>query len=237
MADGESRTAIYARVSTDRQETENQLRELREFCSKRGYAIVRECVDEDVSGKVARKPQLEDLLKAAHRRDFDLVVFWSLDRLTRRGADDAADVLSRIAATGCVFVSYTEPALNTLGPWARIVVDLLAIVANLEAKRISDRTKAGLATARARGTRSGRPIGRPRVVYPVTRDKIAALRAKGLSWSDIAESTGVPSTSARRLATNVPVETRGGPHGNRPSRDGSQPTGSGKAVKRGADDA
>jgi len=197
--------ALYARVSTDTQETENQLLELRDFCAKRGDTLIREYVDEAVSGKALRKPQLDDLLRDAHRRDFDTIIFWSLDRLTREGPDSACDILGRIAATGCGFVSYREPALNTLGPWSRIVVDLLAIVASFEAKRISDRTKAGLATARQKGKR----LGRPKRDYGVSPDAVRSLRREGRSWSHIERQTGVPATSLRRLAKNVSQENGG----------------------------
>ena len=84
------RAAIYARVSTDRQESMNQIAELRAFCDRKGWTIVREYVDEDIGGKQERKPRLESLLGDAHRGEFQIVAFWSLDRLTRRGPDDAA---------------------------------------------------------------------------------------------------------------------------------------------------
>ena len=74
------------------------------------------------------------LLGDAHRGEFQIVAFWSLDRLTRAGPDDAADILGRIAASGTDFVSLREEAINSMGPWKRILIDLLAIVANFEAE-------------------------------------------------------------------------------------------------------
>jgi DNA invertase Pin-like site-specific DNA recombinase len=176
---------------------------LRAFAAKRGYIIVREYVDRDVSGKAATKPALEQLLWDAHRRDFDLVLFFSLDRLTRLGAEDAADILARIGATGCRFLSLTEPALNTLGPWSRVVIDILAIVAKMERERIRERTKAGLAIARASGKRIGRPR---RLVDRPTLDAIREGRALGMSWTAIAHETGIPETSLRRAAKTVSAE-------------------------------
>jgi len=82
------KAAIYARVSTDRQESMNQIAELRAFCERKDWEIVREYVDEDVRGK-DRKPQLEALLEAAHQKRFDVAVFWALDRLTRAGVKDS----------------------------------------------------------------------------------------------------------------------------------------------------
>ena len=197
------KTALYGRVSTDRQESFNQIAELRTLCDRKGWEIVAEYLDEDISGKQPRRPQLEALMRDAHHGDFNLVCFWSLDRLTRLGADDACDVLARIAATGADFVSYREEGLNSMGPWKRVMIDMLAIVANFEAQRISDRTKAGLARARAEGRRLGRP---PRDFNGLTAASIGALRAQGLSWSHIEQKTGIPATSVRRLAKTVSPE-------------------------------
>jgi len=191
------KAAIYARVSTDRQDSLNQIAELREFCVRRGWEVVHEYIDEDVSGKQPRKPELEALLRDCHHGDFEVVVFWSLDRLTRAGPDDAADVLGRIAASGANFVSLKEEAINSMGPWKRILIDLLAIVANFEARRISERTKAGLARARAEGRRLGRP---PVDTKGLTPASVAALRATGLSWSKMSAKTGITSGTLRRLA-------------------------------------
>ena len=200
------KAAIYARVSTDRQESMNQIVEMRELCIRRGWEISseHEYIDESISGRVGRKPRLEELLCAAHRKEFDIVAFWSLDRLTRLGPDDAADILARIEATGCDFLSLREQALNSLGPWKRVVVDILAIVANFEAQRISDRTKAGLARARAQGKRLGRP---PRDFGTLTAADVARMRAAGLSWSKMETDTGIPAGSLRRLAKIVLAKT------------------------------
>ena len=192
-----TRVAIYARVSTDRQESLNQIAELREFAERKGWEIAAEYIDEDVSGKQTRKPQLERLLRDAHHGDFQLVAFWSLDRLTRAGPDDAADILGRIDAAGVDFVSLKEEAINSVGPWKRVLIDVLAIVANFEARRNSDRTKAGLARARANGKR----LGRPRRDYgSLSAADVVRMRAEGLSWSKLEVDTGIPAGSLRRLA-------------------------------------
>ena len=86
----------------------------------RGRIRRRGCVGQDRA-----QAMLEAMFGDAHRRAFDVLLFWSFDRLTRRGPDDAADVLARIEAMGCEFVSYREPSLNTMGPWKRILIDLL----------------------------------------------------------------------------------------------------------------
>src|SRR2546421_13058397 len=101
------KAAIYARVSTDRQESMNQIAELREYAARRGWEVVREYVDEDVRGK-DRKPQLEALLEAAHQRRFDVAVFWGLDPLTRGGGKDAIDIPYRLGASRVDFLSFRE---------------------------------------------------------------------------------------------------------------------------------
>ncbi len=192
------KAALYARASTDRQETENQLRELRAFCERKGWQIAHEYVDEDVRGK-DRKPQLEALLLDAHQKRFDVAIFWALDRLTRAGVKDAIDILYRLTASGVDFVSFREEYLNSLGPWRDAVVGLLATVANVETVRMSERIRAGLARARSVGTR----IGRPRRAYPVDPAQIAQERAQGASWGVLASKYGLPKSSVRRLCQNA----------------------------------
>ena len=188
------KAAIYARVSTDRQEAENQLRELRDYCARQGWGIVKEYVDEDVRGK-ARKPQLEAMLLDAHQRRFDLAIFWALDRLTRAGVRDAIDILYRLTASGVDFVSFREPYLTSLGPWRDAIVAIVATVANVESTRFGERVRAGLARAKAQGKR----LGRPRAEYPVSPAQIAQERAAGASWGSLASKYALPRTSVRRL--------------------------------------
>jgi DNA invertase Pin-like site-specific DNA recombinase len=196
------RAGIYARVSREDLDSENQLRELRDFCTRKDWAIVAEYVDQDVRGDVPR-PQLQLLLRAAHERRFDIAVFWSLDRMTRAGVKDAIDTLYALDAAGVEFVSFRELYVSSLGPWRDVVIGLLATLAKMEKVRLSERTKAGLARARAQG----KSLGRPPRTYAATPVEISRLRAQGLSWSQVADKTDIPPTSARRLATKVPEES------------------------------
>ena len=188
------RVAIYALVSTDRQEPLNQLVELRAYCARKDWEIVREYVDGDVSG-TGPKPQLDALLKDAHRKQFDIVAFWALDRLTRAGGKDALDILYRLSASGVDFVSYQEPYLTSLGPFRDMVVGILGTIANLESRRISERIKSGLARARSQG----RKIGRPSVGTPGLCAQIVQKRDSGLSWGQLAREYHLPRSTARRL--------------------------------------
>ncbi len=195
------KAAVYARVSTDRQEAENQLRELRSFCERKGWDIVREYVDEDVPGR-ARKPQLEILLLDAHQHRFDVAVFWALDRLTRAGVKDAIDILYRFTASGVDFVSFREEYLTSLGPFRDMVVGILATVANVETVRMSERIRAGVARARS----EGKHVGRPPRAYPVDAARLAQERAEGASWTFLASKYQLPRTSVRRLCHKGLVE-------------------------------
>ena len=212
------RVAIYARASTSKQETENQLRELRAFCERRGWQIVSEYRDEAVRGRADHKPQLEAMLDAAHRREFDVLTFWSLDRLTRRGPDDAAAILGRIQSAGCDFVSYSEGALTSLGPWGRIVIDVLAIVANFESTRMGERIKAGIAERRAEAAKTGERFlwgqaRRSRLrADPGLPEKVLELRGRAPpwrnSWTVIAAALELPVGTCRRYYRYASGERR-----------------------------
>ncbi len=204
------KAAIYARVSTDRQESMNQIAELREYAARQGWEIVREYVDEDVRGK-DRKPQLEALLLDAHQRRFDVAIFWALDRLTRAGVKDAIDILHRLGSSGVDFVSFRESYLTSLGPFRDMVVGILATIANVETVRMSERIRSGLSRAKA----EGKHVGRPKAVYPVSPVEIAQERAQGASWGSLASKYGLARTSVRRLYQKGLTKNDGG-HG----RDG-----------------
>jgi DNA invertase Pin-like site-specific DNA recombinase len=102
------RAAIYARVSTrDKQDTENQLSQLRDFARSQNWTITREYVDHE-SGATRDRADYREMWTAASRRRFDVLLFWSLDRLTRGGALETLSELNRLAGYGVQFRSYTE---------------------------------------------------------------------------------------------------------------------------------
>src|SRR5262245_27957106 len=153
------RVAIYARVSTDDkgQDPENQLTQLREWCASSGHTIINEYTDYQ-TGKTDKREQFNLLFQDAHRRQFDLVVFWALDRFSREGMVPTILHLQRLASCGVGFHSFTEPHLATDSELVRnILLALLASLAKVEAQKISERTKAGMARAKAKGKRIGRP--------------------------------------------------------------------------------
>ena len=169
------RVAIYARVSTtDRgQNPANQLMQLREWCDRAGHLITGEYVEYE-SGRrdEASRKEFARLLQDASRRQFDLVLFWSLDRFSREGMAQTIHYLRRLEGHGVGFHSFTEEHLSTDNELVRnVLLALLSSLAKVEAQRISARTKAGLDRARAQGKKLGRPP-----LPQATRAKVEKLR-------------------------------------------------------------
>ncbi len=189
--------AIYARVSTadGRQEAENQLVQLRQFAGTQGWGIVREYVDHE-SGSRSDRIEFRRLFDDASRREFDVVLFWSLDRFTREGSLETLQYLSQLGSYGVSFRSFTEAYLDSCGFFKDAIIAILGAIAKQERARISERVRAGLDRAKQHGTRSGNPIGRPRVIF--RRDEALDLREQGWSWSKIARRLGVGITTVRR---------------------------------------
>jgi len=190
------KVGIYARVSTkDRgQEVENQLVQLREFAEKQGWHISREYIDHETGSKSDRAA-FQLMFSDASRRKFDLLLFWSLDRLSREGALETLQHLNRLTACGVGYKSYTEQYLDSCGIFKDAVIGILAVIAKQERVRLSERTRAGIAIARSKG----RQIGRPRL--KVRSADIARLMAKGLSRRAVGRELGISEGSVRRMLT------------------------------------
>jgi DNA invertase Pin-like site-specific DNA recombinase len=199
------RVAIYARVSRDdkregkKQDPENQLRELRAWCDNAGHAIVQEYVDRDSGRKDAtNRKQFTQLLEDAHKRKFDCVLCWALDRLTREGMVATVTYLQRLAGCGVSFHSYTEPHLSTDNEMLRdILLAVMSSLAKMESQKISERTRAGMERAKAKGTKSGKPIGRP-ALDPALQQKIAKQLKAGLSAYAVAKQLGIDAHTVAR---------------------------------------
>lgn len=155
------RVAIYARVSTDNkgQDPENQLRELREWCAHGGHSIAHEYIEHESGRKGAdKRKEFAALFTDAHKRKFDCVLFWALDRFSREGMTETILHLNELAKVGVNFHSYSEPYLASDNEMYRnILLALLSSLAKVEAQKISERTKAGMARAKAQGKHIGRP--------------------------------------------------------------------------------
>jgi DNA invertase Pin-like site-specific DNA recombinase len=194
------KAAIYARVSTGNgaQSPEMQIRELREYCKRRGWKISREYVDIGISGAKEKRPQLDDLLKDAHQRRFDAVVVWKIDRLARN-VSHLLRTLDTFRVLGVEFVSLSE-SLDTATPAGRMITTVLAAVAELERSLIGERVRAGLRNARAKG----KILGRPR--KPLDLELIKRLRAGGASWRAVGVTLGVGAATAFCASARTPMK-------------------------------
>jgi DNA invertase Pin-like site-specific DNA recombinase len=185
--------ALYARVSTrDKgQDTENQLTELRTFAARNSWTIVREYVDHESGGR-ADRIQFQQMFTDAAQRRFDLLLFWSLDRFSREGVLETLQHLNRLTAAGVGYRSFTEQYFDSCGIFKDAVISILATIARQEKIRIRERVMAGLARARARG----RKLGRPKTY--VNARRVAELRAQGKSWRQIARQMACSSKTCMR---------------------------------------
>lgn len=188
------RVALYARASTkDKgQDTENQLRQLRAFAAQQRWELVSEYVDR-ASGKRADRPQFQAMLAAASQRQFDVLLFWSLDRLTREGALATLRYLETLSGYGIRYRSYTEQYIDTLGPFGEAVIAILAAIAKQERQRLSERVLAGLQRARA----EGRVGGRPSALDAKQIAQARKLRAQGQSLRAIGAVLGTSHETVR----------------------------------------
>jgi DNA invertase Pin-like site-specific DNA recombinase len=198
------RAAIYARVSTanNGQNPEMQLRELREYCERRRLQVSGEYVDAGVSGAKEHRPRLDALLAECRKRRVDAVVVYRYDRFAR-SLRQLVNALEEFRSLGIEFISLHE-GVDTSTPNGRLVFGIFASIAEFERELIRDRVKSGIAAAKSKGTR----LGRPRVNVDAAR--IASLRASGLSWPKIASELGVSVGTvyqAARSLSKIPVKS------------------------------
>jgi DNA invertase Pin-like site-specific DNA recombinase len=192
------RVALYARVSTKdgRQDTENQLIQLREYCSKQGWQIAGEYVDHETGGH-SRRPHFQRMFTDARSRKFDLVLFWSLDRLSREGVSATLNHLERLTAAGVNWRSYTEEYLDSTGLFKDAVIAILAVVAKQERVRRSERASAAIARLRRQGKTDH--LGRKRKVLGSKLETVRQLHKEGLSLRVIAAKLRVSAMTIQRV--------------------------------------
>lgn len=184
------RAGLYARVSTNDQQTiPMQIRSMREYATKRGWTVAQ--VKEIGSGASQRQLR-EQLLEAARRREIDVVLVWRLDRWGRSVAD-LLSTLQELEHLGVGFVSLTE-ALDLTTPVGRAMAGLLAVFAEFEREILRERVRAGLAHARQRGKKLGRPI-----TAGQHAEQVRKLHRAGISKSEIAHRLQIGRTSVRRI--------------------------------------
>jgi DNA invertase Pin-like site-specific DNA recombinase len=188
------RAAIYARVSTDKQTTDNQVIALREIAERRGWSVAEVYVDNGISGTTGRdnRPELDRMLRDATRGRFDVVMCWSIDRLGRSVAK-VSNMMAELDAVG-VRQFYSQQAIDTGTPAGRAMVQMCLVFAELERGLIVERVKAGLERARAKGQR----LGRPRIPE-ATVTEILRLKRQGLSIRQIMQAASVGSGTVQRV--------------------------------------
>ncbi len=198
----QTKAIIYLRVSTkDKQNPEIQLRELKAYAEKENFEIL-EIITDKASGSKSAKDRtgLERVLKMARQRKYDVLLFWSLDRLSREGTAQTLEYLQTLTDSGVAYHSYTEQYLSSMGPFSDVVISLLATIAKQERLRISERVKAGLDY---RKNVLKKPLGRQKgAKLKGTDERIELakqLKEDGLSYAKIGLRMNVSRQRAHQL--------------------------------------
>ena len=193
--------AMYARVSTDGQSVDNQLRELEAVAVKEGWEIVERFIDRGISGAKGRdgRPAFDRLCQGVVRREFDLVASWSVDRLGR-SLQDLVTFLNDLHAKH-VNLYLHKQGIDTTTPAGKLLFQMLGVFSEFERSMIVERVKAGLKRAKA----EGKVLGRPRVGHAVEA-KVLALREQGRGIMAIAKQLGLGNGTVQRIVAAPVVE-------------------------------
>ena len=192
--------ALYARVSTDGQTTENQLQELRKVADRNGWQIIQEFVDHGISGAKGRdqRPAFDEMCKGVVRKEFDLVMAWSVDRLGR-SLQHLVTFLDELHSKNVDLFLHRQ-GIDTTTPAGKMMFQMLGVFAEFERAMIKERINAGLARARAQG----KTLGRPKVSLQV-ENKIRKLRSTGKGIRKIASELRVGVSTVKRVVDELKV--------------------------------
>jgi DNA invertase Pin-like site-specific DNA recombinase len=198
------RVAIYLRVSTDKQTTDNQRRELAAVAERSGWHVVQVFEDAGISGAKGRdkRPGLDAMMKAVNAREFDMVAAWSVDRLGRSLTDLLA-ILQGLHDKG-VDLFLHQQGLDTSTTAGKAMFQMLGVFAEFERGIIRERANAGLARARAKGMRLGR-----RPVKPSVEASIRELKAGGMGLLKIGRTLGIGTSVVQRVVVETPRQHNG----------------------------
>jgi DNA invertase Pin-like site-specific DNA recombinase len=201
MAQGKRTAALYVRVSTDGQTVENQVRELKQIAERRGWEITQTYNDAGISGAKGRdqRPGLDQMLKDASRRRFDVVMAWSIDRLGRSLAD-LLTTIEELEACG-VDLFLEQQAIDTTTPAGRLMFQVCGAFAEFERSIIRQRVRLGLKRAVAQGKR----LGRPTIGSEVERRIQRGLR-KGVGVLKLAKQLGVGTGTVQRVKREMAAQ-------------------------------
>jgi len=167
------KTVIYARVSTDEQDTDNQIAQLVSWAASRGWEVTETYKESESAWKAGHQRELARLLDDARKRKFDTVLVWALDRLSREGSLAILTLVSRLKICCVEVISYQESWTEAPGELGELLYALTGWVARMESQRRSERTKAGLAKVSAQGRHLGRPPG--------SKDKRKRIRRRSIT--------------------------------------------------------
>ena len=181
------KVCLYCRVSTTHQTSENQLRELRVVAERMGYEIVSEFIDNGISGAKSRKdrPALDEMMKLATQRKFEMVMCWSIDRLGR-SLQHLVEILNELQAMK-IDLFFMQQGMDTTTPSGRMIFSVFGAIGEFERNLIRERVIAGQQRAKASGTH----IGRPTKMNDGMRSAIQAMHQNGMSIRQIAKSCKV----------------------------------------------
>jgi len=193
---GNMKVAIYVRVSTHKQEAENQLQHLRSYCENSQYNITEEYVDV-ISGKEKSRPAYDKLFNDAHKKKFDIVVFWDLSRFSRAGTLHTLNKLKELENEDIEWESYQEKYLRSMGEFRDVVISIMATLAKIERQQLSQRTKAGLERAKKEGKKLGRPG-----ISNYQKRKIMKLYKKYGSINQVAKRVKPAYATCRKVIKN-----------------------------------
>ena len=185
------KAAIYARVSTDEQTTDNQVLKLEQVAERNGWEVQAIYAD-TISGAKSKRPELDKLMKSVMRKEVDMVMVWSVDRLGR-SLQHLTTLLSDIESKG-IDLYLHQQNIDTSTPSGKMLFQLLGVFAEFERSMIRERVMAGLDRARSQGKRLGRPP-----IPPITVDKIKRLREGGMSLRKIAKQVGISTSKVHQL--------------------------------------
>lgn len=180
----------YLRVSTDEQTTANQRPDIERLASAHGWTVDHWYADEGVSGTRRSRPGLDAMMRDV--RPCDVLIVWRLDRLGR-SMSHTMGLVADLDARNVRLLSVGEPWLDTAGPTRGLLVAIFAWVAEMERRTLVERTKAGLARAKAEGIR----LGRPRA-STVRLEAASARIAAGATCAEACRAEGVSPATLRR---------------------------------------
>jgi DNA invertase Pin-like site-specific DNA recombinase len=199
MSKKRTRVAIYSRVSTDKQTTANQERELRAIAEREGWEIVETYRDAGISGAKGRnaRPAFDALCKDATRRRFELIMAWSVDRLGR-SLQDLVSFLTEVHAAG-IDLFLHQQGIDTRSPAGKAMFQMMGVFAEFERAMIRERVNAGL--ARAKG--DGKTLGRPKIALETEKAIARSLKSGKLGMHKVAALHGVGTGTVQRIAKEM----------------------------------